>query len=62
MKIKKYELVYITFPPVIRHHKMPSRKKPFPFRWTRKGVWTPAQNLKLNSIRADDADNRLLET
>jgi hypothetical protein len=42
-KIKKCESVYITSPPVIRHHKMPSRKKPFPFRWTRKGVWTPAQ-------------------
>ena len=61
MKIKKCKPVYIPSP-VIRHHKMPSRKKPFPFRWTRKGVWTPAQNLKLNSIRADDADNRLLET
>jgi len=42
MKIKKCKPVYILSP-VIRHHKMPSRKKPFPFRGTRKDVWTPAQ-------------------
>jgi hypothetical protein len=41
-KIKKCKPVYIPSP-VIRHHKMPSRKKPFPFRGTRKDVWTPAQ-------------------
>ena len=50
-KIKMYEPVYIPSP-VIRHHKMPSRKKQFPSRGTRKDCGRLLKlKLKLNSRR-----------